>query len=124
MTRLRSALLFAAAAGGAAALHVVVDTPGTLHHWRQILPLALILGALVGALVRPKGALWGAIAAMIGLWAFAAVFAVGHGAIAALQGDAFGAETAAAFRGAAAVALGTPGMAALGLGALAGLASR
>lgn len=112
----RAALLFALAGAGAAALHVMIETPGALRDWRQTAPLALVLGAALGWIAAPASARRGALTALTGLVAFAAAFALGHAAIS-------GEDPAASFRRAAGAALGPGGAAALALGALAGWAS-
>ena len=120
MRRLAPALWFALAAAGAAALHVATETPGAMRDWRQTLPLAAVLGAALGLWLRPRGWLAGLGAAVVGMGAFAAVFAAGHGAIEA----AGGADPLRAAAGAAgrvfAVAYGPTGLALLVLCGLAG----
>lgn len=88
MRRFLPALLFALAAVGAAALHVLLETPGAVREWRQTLPLAAVLGAALGLWLRPRGALAGIGAGVIGMGLFAVAFGAGHGLIEAVAGAA------------------------------------
>jgi hypothetical protein len=120
VSRTRGAALFALAGAGAAAVHVLTETPGALRDWRQTLPLAALLGALLGwfGFAAPQGRLAGAKrgAALVigGLAAFTLVFATGHALISGSHG--FGPSLG---RTAAAV-ISPTGVAALALGMLAG----
>jgi len=118
--RRRAALAFAAAGAAAAAVHVLADTPAALRDWRQTLPLAAAVGAALGAALRPAGWRAGALAGLAGLAAFAALFALGHGAVAAAQGGAFANEALQALGRTLALILGPAGLATPALAALAG----
>lgn len=123
----RGALALALAGMGAAAAHVLVETPGEARDWRQTLPLAALVGAVLGRFgLAPRlragrgraARAAGAALAAGGLAAFAAVFAGGHVAIETARGAEAGwAESLA--RAVAAVA-GPGGLAALAFAALAG----
>ncbi len=120
MRRFLPALLFALAAAGAAAFHVLTETQGAMRDWRQTLPLAAVLGAALGLWLRPRGALAGIGAGVVGMGAFALAFAAGHGLIEAAGGaDPMRAGAAAAGR-VFAVAYGRTGLALLALCAVAG----
>jgi hypothetical protein len=111
--RTRAALAFAAVGAAAAAVHVLTDTPGNVRDWRQTLPLAAVLGAALGAGLRPASAASGLAAAVLGMAGFAVVFALGHGLI-----DGGGA--AEAFDRAARALVAPAGACALGFAAVAG----
>jgi hypothetical protein len=96
---------------------VLADTPAELRDWRQTVPLAAALGALVGALLSPRGWAFGALAAAAACLDFAILFGAGHALIA---------RDLAAFwpglLGALAGLVGAGGVAAVALGGLAGWA--
>lgn len=119
--RLRAALAFSVAGLAAASLHVIVETPGALRDWRQTLPLAALVGALLGAIPSPRrrgaaeAVLLGGGIAVAGLMGFAAAFAIGHGLIS-------GGSVLGAFSRSISAMAGTTGLAAVGAAMLAGLA--
>ena len=122
--RRRAALAFGAAGALAAAVHVLTETPGELRDWRQTLPLATLVGAALGAALRPVGWRAGLAAGFGGLVAFMAAFALGHGMIAAAQGGAFVNQALQALGRMLAVVLGPTGLATAALAAAAGAALR
>jgi hypothetical protein len=123
VSRTRAAALFALAGAGAAAVHVLTETPGALRDWRQTLPLAGLLGALLGwfGFDAPRGLLGGAMRSaalvIVGLAAFTLVFATGHAVISGVDG--FGPTLGRT----ASTLIGPTGAASLALGTLAGALS-
>lgn len=117
MFRVRSALIFGLAGAGAAVAHVLADTPAEMRDWRQTLPLAFLLGAAAGGLLRPRSAVSGALVAAAACLDFAILFAAGH---ALIQRDA--AAFVPGLMGALGGLAGAGGAAAIALGAVAGWA--
>lgn len=122
MSRARRAALFALVGAVAAAVHVLLETPGAVRDWRQTLPLAAAVGAALGGLTpsvagRRRGALLGLALAMVGMAGFALLFVASHSAISGFAGaaQAWGRTLSAFF--------GPTGLAALATAAFAGALS-
>lgn len=74
-------------AGGA---HVLGADPADMRLWREVLPLAVLLGALLGAAFRPVGWRQGAVLALVAVPAFALAYALAETAMMAGRGELAG----------------------------------
>jgi len=89
-SRRRAAAAFAAVGLAAGAVHVIAADAGDPRLWRETLPLAGVVGALLGAAVRPTGWFAGLLTAILAVPVFAFAYAVAETAIAASRGDVAG----------------------------------
>lgn len=89
-SRRRAALAFAAVGLVAAAAHALASDAGSLRLWRETLPLAGLVGAAAGAILRPSGWSAGALVSLLAVFAFALAYGVAETAIAAGRGDIAG----------------------------------
>ncbi len=89
-SRRRAAAAFAVVGLLAGAAHVLATEPGSLRLWREVLPLAALIGAALGALVRPVGWGRGALVALLAAPAFAVAYAIAEAAMMASRGDIVG----------------------------------
>lgn len=87
---LRCAGAFAAAGLVAGAAHVLWTDADSLRLWREVLPLAGLIGATVGAIFRPAGWRRGALAALLAAPAFALAYAVAEASMMAGRGEVSG----------------------------------
>ncbi len=89
-SRLRAALSFALVGLLAGTAHVLAHEPESPRLWREVLPLACIVGAVLGALFRPSGWFQGLLVALLALPGFAIVYAVAETAMMAGRGEIAG----------------------------------
>lgn len=75
-SRKLAAALFASVGFMAATAHVLASDAENLRLWREVLPLAALVGAVLGALFRPAGWLQGALTACVAVFVFAIAYSV------------------------------------------------
>ncbi|MEO1194032.1 MAG: hypothetical protein AAFY02_19905 [Pseudomonadota bacterium] len=85
-----AALLFALVGLLAGATHVLTTAPESVQLWREVLPLACLVGAGLGALLRPRDWFRGAAAAAIALLVFALAYALAETVIQVRRGEVSG----------------------------------
>ncbi len=88
--RLLAAALFAGVGMIAGAAHVLMDDAENLRLWREVLPLAALVGSVLGAIFRPNGWRKGALAALLAVFAFAIAYGVAETAILASRNEVTG----------------------------------
>ena len=71
-----AAIAFAAVGLVAGAAHVLANDVESLRLWREVSPLAVLVGACVGALARPRDWLSGGLASFLALLVFAVAYGV------------------------------------------------
>lgn len=100
LTRTRAAALFGGVGLIAGAAHVLMDDAENLRLWREVLPLAVLVGGALGAIFRPIGWCKGALAALLAVFAFAIAYSVAETAILASRNEVTGLAgwTASIFR--------------------------
>lgn len=96
ISRRRAAGAFAVVGLLAGAAHVLATEAGDLRLWREVAPLAVLLGALLGAAFRPVGWRQGAALALIAIPAFALAYALAETAMTAGRGELSGVGDGAA----------------------------
>ncbi len=90
MSARRAALAFGLAGLVAGGAHVIATDAGNVRLWREVLPLAGVIGALLGAVLRPAGWRRGALTALLAVPAFAVLYAVAETAMMAGRGEISG----------------------------------
>lgn len=90
-SRRRAAAAFAAVGLLAAAAHVLTTEPESMRLWRETLPLAALIGALAGAVLRPADWRRGALIGLLAAPAFALAYALAESAMMAGRGEIAGA---------------------------------
>lgn len=88
--RRQAALAFALVGLLAGSAHVLSSEPESLRLWREVLPLACIVGAVLGALFRPSGWRAGALLALLAIPGFALAYALAETAMMASRGELAG----------------------------------
>lgn len=86
-SRRRAALAFALVGLLAGSAHVVASDAMSLRLWREVLPLAGIVGAVLGALLRPAGWRRGGLVALLAILLFAFAYALAETAMMAGRGE-------------------------------------
>ncbi|GAB5467446.1 MAG: hypothetical protein Kilf2KO_04760 [Rhodospirillales bacterium] len=89
-SRRRAALGFALVGLLAGGAHVLASEADSLRLWREVLPLACLVGAILGVLFRPARWLSGALVALLAVFGFALAYAVAETAILAGRGEIAG----------------------------------
>ncbi|MEQ8654477.1 MAG: hypothetical protein RIC87_18560 [Kiloniellales bacterium] len=85
-SRRRAALAFALVGLLAGAAHVLASEGDSLRLWREVLPLACLIGALLGLVFRPAGWRKGALVAFLAIPAFAFAYALAETVMLANRG--------------------------------------
>jgi len=86
-SRAHAAAFFAVAGLLAGAAHVLATEAGDLRLWREVLPLAGVVGAILGAAVRPANWRQGVLTALLALPAFALAYALAETAMMYARGE-------------------------------------
>jgi|GEM_PF-1831780 hypothetical protein len=89
-SRLRAAALFASVGLIAGTAHVLTSDAENLRLWREVLPLAALVGGVLGAVFRPLGWRKGAHAALLAVFAFSIAYGVAETAILASRNEVSG----------------------------------
>lgn len=87
VSRRRASAAYATVGLLAGAAHVLASDGDSIRLWREVLPLAGIVGALLGAFMRPVGWLRGALVAMLAVPGFALLYAFAETAMMAGRGE-------------------------------------
>ncbi len=90
-SRRQAAIMFAAVGVAAATVHVLWHDAGNLRLWREALPLAALVGALLGAVFRPCGWRVGGLVALAAIPIVALGYGTAETAILAGRGTITGA---------------------------------
>lgn len=85
-----AAAIFASVGLIAGAAHVGFNEADNIRLWREVLPLAGIVGACLGAAFRPTRWLSAALTALLAILAFAMVYGIAETAILASRGEISG----------------------------------
>ena len=86
-SRYRAAAAFAAVGLLAGGAHVVATDIASQRLWREVLPLACLIGAILGALTLPTGWRRGALVAFVAAPAFALAYSVAEVAMMIVRGE-------------------------------------
>jgi len=85
-----AAALFASVGLMAATAHVLASEAENLRLWREVLPLAALVSAVLGAVFRPIGWLRGALTACVAVFVFAIAYSIAETAILASRNEIAG----------------------------------
>ncbi len=86
-SRRRAAFAFGLVGLLAGAAHVIASDSESLRLWREVLPLACVVGAVLGAVLRPPGWRRGASLALLAVFVFALAYAIAETAMMASRNE-------------------------------------